>query len=154
MAGKAQHEIFMDLALKQAQIAASEGEVPVGAVVVKDGEVIATGRNARESDNDPTAHAELIAVRRAAETLGTWRLSGCTVYVTLEPCPMCAGAMMLARIDRCVFGAMDPKGGFCGSLADISSDVRLNHQYEIVSGVRGVACSTVVRDFFRALRRR
>ena len=144
----------MDLALEQAQIAASEGEVPVGAVVVKDGAVVATGRNAREGEHDPTARAELIAIRRAAAGLGTWRLSGCTVYVTLEPCPMCAGAMMLARIDRCVFGAPDPKGGFCGSLEDVSSDTRLNHQYEVVSGVRGEACSKELRDFFRALRRR
>ena len=154
MAGMAQHEMFMDLAIAQARIAASEGEVPVGAVVVKDGVVIATGRNARESANDPTAHAELIAIRRAAETLDSWRLSGCTVYVTLEPCPMCAGAMMLARIDRCVFGAMDSKGGFCGSLEDISSDPRLNHQYELVTGVRSEVCSAELRKFFRDLRRR
>lgn len=154
MAGMAQHEMFMDLALEQARTAASEGEVPVGAVVVKDGVVIASGRNARENDNDPTAHAELIAIRRASEALGSWRLSGCTVYVTLEPCPMCAGAMMLSRIDQCVFGTKDPKGGFCGSLEDISSDVRLNHQYELVTGVRREACSAVLRDFFRELRRR
>ena len=118
----------MDLALEQAQIAASEGEVPVGAVVVKDGAVVATGRNAREGQHDPTAHAELIAVRRAAAALGTWRLSGCTVYVTLEPCPMCAGAMMLARIDRCgCFGHFclrNRRSGVITLLADGRADAR------------------------------
>lgn len=137
-----------------AEEAARLGEVPVGAVVVRDGEVIARGHNLRETLQDPTAHAELLAVRRAAEVLGSWRLEGCTVYVTLEPCAMCAGAMVLARIDRCVFGCADPKGGFLGTLADLSRWPGLNHTFDVVPGVLEEACRAPLRAFFRDLRKR
>ena len=151
---EAEHERNMRLALEAARKAASEGEVPVGAVVVKDGRVIATGRNLREASHDPTAHAELLAIRDAAQALGTWRLDGCTVFVTLEPCPMCAGAMVLARIDACVFGCRDPKGGFLGTLGDLSAHPGLNHRYAVVSGVLEGECAEVLKEFFRDLRRR
>ena len=147
------HRTFMELALEAADQAALDGEVPVGAVVVKDGQVIATAGNQREATHDPTAHAELIAIRKAAEVLGDWRLEGCTVYVTLEPCPMCAGAMVLSRIERCVYGCTDPKGGFLGTLADLSSHPKLNHRFDVVDGVLAEACSQRLKDFFRALRR-
>jgi tRNA(adenine34) deaminase len=136
------HESFMREALDQARTAASIGEV-----VVCDGAVIASASNRREIDADPTAHAEMIAIREAASVLGRWRLEGCTVYVTLEPCPMCAGALHAARIDRCVYGAVDPKAGALGTLYDIASDVRLNHRYEVVSGV-------LAEEFFAGLRAR
>lgn len=136
-----------------ARRAAAIGEVPVGAVVVKDGECIARAHNRRLLDADPSAHAELVAMRRAARLLGDFRLEGCTVYVTLEPCPMCAGAMVLARITRCVFGCRDPKGGFLGSLADLSGFSGLNHSFEVLEGVAGEECSEELRRFFRELRR-
>ena len=148
------HQHFMREALHAAEQAAGQGEVPVGAVVVKDGEIVATGFNLRESIQDPTAHAELLAIRRAAAALGSWRLDGCTVYVTLEPCAMCAGAMVLARIEGCVYGCRDPKGGFMGSLGDLASDPRLNHRFPVVEGVLEQECAEVLRSFFRALRRR
>ena len=137
-----------------AKEAAGLGEVPVGAVVVRDGEVVARGHNLRETHQDPTAHAELLAVRRAAEALGSWRLEGCTVYVTLEPCAMCAGAMVLARVDRCVYGCADPKGGFLGTLADLSRWPGLNHTFEVVPGVLEAECGALLRGFFRDLRKR
>jgi tRNA(adenine34) deaminase len=146
------HEFFMELALDEARAAAAEGEVPIGAVVVCDGEVVARGSNRRELDADPTAHAELIAVRRAAAALGRWRLEGCTVYVTLEPCPMCAGALHAARVDRCVYGAVDPKAGALGTLYDIASDERLNHRYDVISGVLADESAALLRGFFAALR--
>ena len=139
-------------ALLEADAAAAIGEVPVGAVVVKDGAILATGHNLREQAQDPTAHAELLAIRRAAQALGTWRLEGCTVYVTLEPCPMCAGAMVLARVERCVYGCDDPKGGFLGTIADLSSVPELNHRYEVIRGVESEACAAKLRSFFRSLR--
>jgi tRNA(adenine34) deaminase len=141
-------------ALRLAEQAAAEGEVPVGAVVVHDGRVIATAYNTREHDQDFSAHAEFIAMREAARVLGSWRLVECTVYVTLEPCAMCAGAMVQARIERCVFGASDPKGGYLGSLGDLSSEQRLNHQFDVTGGVMGEACGRTLKRFFRALRRR
>ncbi|HEY5468821.1 MAG TPA: nucleoside deaminase, partial [Coriobacteriia bacterium] len=122
------HEFYMRQALEEARAAAAIDEVPIGAVVVCDGQVVAVGSNRREIDADPTAHAEMIAVREAARVLGRWRLEGCTVYVTLEPCPMCAGALHAARVDRCVYGAVDPKAGALGTLYDIASDERLNHR--------------------------
>jgi len=143
----------MSEALAAAKEAAKLGEVPVGAVVVRDGEVIARGHNLRETLQDPSAHAELLAVRRAAEALGSWRLAGCTVYVTLEPCAMCAGAMVLARIDRCVYGCADPKGGFLGTLADLSQWSGLNHTFEVVPGVLEEECSALLQAFFRSLRK-
>lgn len=148
------HRTFMTLALQLADQAAEAGEVPVGAVVVKDGEVLSAAANARECDHDPTAHAELIAIKQAAAKLGDWRLEGCTVYVTLEPCPMCAGAMVLARIDACVYGCTDPKGGFLGTLADLSDFPGLNHRFDVVSGVLAEDCSARLKSFFKALRQR
>lgn len=145
-------ERFMRLALEEARRAAAEGEVPIGAVVVLDGAVISSAHNRRELDHDPSAHAEFRAMTEAAQKLGRWRLSGCTVYVTLEPCLMCAGLMVNARIDRCVYGAPDPKGGALGTLFDVSHDPRLNHEFEVISGVREEECAQVLRDFFRMRR--
>ena len=146
--------LYMSLALDEARAAGAEGEAPVGAVVVCEGAVVARARNARESAADPTAHAELIAIREAAERLGRWRLSDCTLYVTLEPCPMCAGALVNARIDRVVFGASDPKAGAVGTLMDLSSDERLNHRFAVTRGVLDGECSAVLTEFFRGLRNR
>lgn len=127
-------EKYMRLALAEADAAATEGEVPIGAVVVCGGQVVARAHNRRELDLDPSAHAEFSAMVAASRALGRWRLSGCTVYVTLEPCLMCAGLMVNARIDRCVFGASDPKGGALGTLYDVSHDPRLNHEFEVTPG--------------------
>lgn len=145
-------ERFMAIALDEARSAAALGEVPIGAALVCDGEVIARAHNLRESAADPTAHAEMIAVREAAVRLGRWRLTGCTLYVTLEPCPMCAGALVNARIDRLVYGAPDPKAGAVGTLMDLSTDVRLNHRYEVTSGVLEEECAGLLTRFFRELR--
>jgi tRNA(adenine34) deaminase len=142
----------MEEALALAAEAGAAGEVPVGAVAVCEGRIVGRGRNARESANDPTAHAELLAVQDAARTLGRWRLTGVTVYVTLEPCAMCAGAMVLARIDRLVYGATDPKAGAVGSLMDLSADPRLNHRFPVERGLLGERCGDLLRDFFRAKR--
>lgn len=142
------YERYMRLALVEAGKAAACGEVPVGAVVVRDGEVVATAHNRRETDRDPTAHAEVLAIRSAAAALGAWRLSGCTLYVTIEPCPMCAGAIVLARIDELVFGAPDPKAGACGTLMDVVRDERLNHQVAVVRGVLAEECAGLMREFF------
>ena len=136
----------------RAAAAAARGEVPVGALVVRNGAVIATAGNLRETLHDPTAHAELLALRAAAEALGSWRLDGCVVYVTLEPCAMCAGAMVLARVHACVFGCRDPKGGFLGSLGDLSHWPGLNHRFDVVPGVLEADCSEALRRFFRDLR--
>ena len=124
-------ERFMELALEQARIAASLGEAPIGAVVVHEGQVIAAACNRREIDQDPAGHAEFLAMKQAAQVLGHWRLSGCTVYVTLEPCIMCAGLMHQARIDRCVYAAADPKAGALGTLYSVHADERLNHRFEV-----------------------
>lgn len=142
----------MRLALDEARKAGAAGEVPIGAVVVCGGAVVARGHNRRETDADPTAHAEMIAVREASKALGRWRLSGCTVYVTLEPCPMCAGALHAARIDRCVYGATDPKAGALGTLYDIASDERLNHRYDVTAGVLADESSAILKEFFSSLR--
>jgi tRNA(adenine34) deaminase len=149
-----QHQRFMTLALEQAEQAASLGEVPVGAVVVRDSEILAVAHNRRELDQDPTAHAEVLAMREASRLLGSWRLSGCSIYVTLEPCAMCTGAMVLARIDRCIFGCSDPKGGYLGSVGDLSQVPALNHRFDVVDGVLAPACSHQLKEFFRELRRR
>jgi tRNA(adenine34) deaminase len=139
----------MDLALEQARGATASGDVPVGAVVVDpDGAVVGSGRNRREADGDPTAHAELLALRAAARTVGSWRLDGHTLVVTLEPCPMCAGAVVLARVARIVLGAWDPKAGAAGSVWDIVRDRRVNHRVEVVGGVREPECSALLLDFF------
>lgn len=145
-------ERFMREALKEAEAAESAEEVPVGAVVVRDGRVIGRGHNQRERLADPTAHAEMIAITAAASSVGDWRLDGCTLYVTLEPCPMCAGAIVLARITRLVFGADDPKAGACGSLYTITSDPRSNHQVAVTSGVLVDECVLILRAFFERQR--
>ena len=144
---------FMREALDLAREAAAEGEVPVGAVIVRDGAVIASGRNRREVGRQALAHAEIEAIYNACAALGGWRLSGCTLYVTLEPCPMCAGAIINARIDRVVYGAPDPKAGSCGSLTDLFS-LPFNHRPVCVGGVLEEKCAGILRDFFRSLRRR
>lgn len=145
-------EDYMRMALDEARLAAEEGEVPIGAVVVHEDKVIARAYNRRETDRDPSAHAEFSAMCAAARALDRWRLTGCTVYVTLEPCLMCAGLMVNARIDRCVYGAPDPKGGALGTLFDVSHDERLNHEFEVTSGVLAEECATELRSFFRARR--
>lgn len=142
----------MRLALEQAGGCGPSGDVPVGAVVVRGGEVVAAAGNARERSQDPTAHAEILALRAAAAATGSWRLDGCTLVVTLEPCAMCAGAIVLARVDRVVVGAPDPKAGFAGSLGDLVRDPRLNHRVELTSGVLADACGDVLRAFFRQRR--
>jgi len=145
----------MEEALVEARRAADLGEVPVGAVVVaENGEILARAHNRRQIDSDPTAHAELIAIRKAAARIGDWRLEGCTVFVTLEPCPMCAGTMVMSRIERCVFGCTDPKGGFMGTLADLSQFPGLNHRFEAVGGLNAEESSEMLRLFFRNLRAR
>ena len=147
-------ELYMRLALEEAEAAAEEGEVPIGAVVVCDGRVVARAHNRREADADPSAHAEFTAMVAAARELGRWRLTGCTVYVTLEPCLMCAGLMVNARVDRCVYGAADPKGGALGTLYDVSHDERLNHAFEVTPGVLADEAADLLRSFFRARRKR
>jgi tRNA(adenine34) deaminase len=142
----------MEEALRLAREAGGRGEVPVGAVALFEGRIVGRGANARESARDPTAHAELLAIQEAASTLGRWRLTGVTLVVTLEPCAMCAGALVLARIDRLVFGARDPKAGAVGSLLDLSSDPRLNHRFEVSQGLRAEECGELLRAFFRARR--
>jgi tRNA(adenine34) deaminase len=143
----------MWLALEQAALTSAAADVPVGAVVVDaDGGVLGVGFNARELTGDPTAHAEVLALRAAAAVLGTWRLSGCTLVVTLEPCTMCAGALVLARVSRVVFGAADPKAGAVGSLWDVVRDRRLNHRPEVVGGVLERECGAVLRAFFEGRR--
>jgi tRNA(adenine34) deaminase len=145
-------EIFMRQALRQARLAAEAGEVPIGAVIVHANQVIARGCNQRETLHDPTAHAEMIAITAAADHLKSWRLGGCSLYVTLEPCLMCAGAIYLARIERLVFGAEDPKAGACGSLYDIPRDVRLNHRPAVATGVLSAESTELLREFFLSLR--
>jgi tRNA(adenine34) deaminase len=145
-------EEWMGAALAEAAEAAAAGEVPVGAVVVRGGEVLSRGQNRTRRARDPAGHAELIAIREAARRLGDWRLLDCTLYVTLEPCAMCAGAIVLARLPRLVFGAYDPKAGMCGSLGNLVQDPRLNHRVELVGGVSGRECGDLLRAFFRARR--
>lgn len=143
---------YMTMALEQARAAADAGETPVGAVIVGDGQIVATARNERESLRDPTAHAEMIAITQAAAALTSWRLSNCTLYVTLEPCPMCAGAIVQARIPRVVFGAADPKAGAVRSLYRLLEDPRLNHRAEVVVGVLAEPCGRVLTEFFQRRR--
>ena len=144
---------FMRAAILAARRAPRHRDVPVGAVVVRHGEIVARGHNRREADSDPAGHAELIAIRRAARKLSSWRLDGCTLYVTLEPCAMCAGAIVLARIPRLVFGTHDPKAGFVGSLGDLCRDARLNHRVAVESGLLAAECGEMLREFFREKRR-
>jgi tRNA(adenine34) deaminase len=144
---------WMGIALREARKAADRGEVPIGAVVVGDERVLGRGHNLREARRDPAAHAEMIAIRKAARKAESWRLSETTLYVTLEPCIMCMGAILLARIERVVFGCYDPKGGAVGSLYDLSGDRRLNHRVAVTAGVRKAECAAILSDFFAALRK-
>jgi tRNA(adenine34) deaminase len=141
-------EAFMALAIEEAGQAASHGDVPIGAVIVHDGQVVSAAGNRREADLDPTAHAEVLAIRGAAKAMGGWRLPGTTLYVTLEPCAMCAGAIVLARIPRVVFGAFDPKAGAAGSVLDVLAEPALNHRPEVTGGVLGERCGALLTDFF------
>lgn len=143
---------YMELALQQAERAPQVGEVPIGAVLVHGNEVIASGHNYRELSRDPTAHAEMIVIRKAAEQLQTWRLTETTLYVTLEPCPMCAGAIVQARIARLVFGAWDPKAGACGSILDIPAERRLNHRVAVTGGLFEQKSRALLQEFFQAKR--
>jgi tRNA(adenine34) deaminase len=152
MSGDTDDVRLMKLALEQARRCLEHGDVPVGAVVSRDGKVIASGRNQRELLQDPTAHAEVIALRQAASVVGSWRLEGCSLYVTLEPCAMCAGALVLARVDRVVFGAPDPKAGFAGSLGNLLEDERLNHRPQVDGGLLQEECGEILRDFFKERR--
>ncbi|MRI88622.1 tRNA adenosine(34) deaminase TadA [Aggregicoccus sp. 17bor-14] len=147
-------EAFMQQALALAQEAAALGEVPVGAVAVHDGKVVGTGYNRREIDRDPLAHAEVLALNQAARTLGCWRLSGVTLYVTLEPCAMCAGAMVQARVSRLVFGTLDPKAGAVGSLYNLVEEPRHNHRLQVTSGILADDCRLLLKTFFGALRQK
>lgn len=146
------HRIWMDEALAEARAAEAHDDVPVGAVVVHRGTVVARAHNERERRQDPTAHAEILALRAAARELASWRLDDCTLYVTLEPCAMCAGAVVLARVPLLVYGAADPKAGAVGSLMDLARDQRLNHRAQVVVGIREDECSAILRRFFHRRR--
>jgi tRNA(adenine34) deaminase len=147
------HEHFMQLALAEAQTAFAENEVPIGAIIVHEDRVIAAAHNQREQLHDPTAHAEMIAITQAAEAMDSWRLQGCTLYVTLEPCPMCAGAIVQARIPLVVYGASDPKAGAVATLFQLLTDRRLNHQAQIVAGVLAEPCGRILTQFFEVQRK-
>ncbi len=144
----------MEEALKEARKALEYDEVPIGAIIVKDGQIIGRGHNMRESNKSPLAHAELMAIEEAAKTLDSWRLLGTTIYVTLEPCPMCAGAIVNSRIDRLVIGADDPKSGACGSVVNLLEEGLFNHNVEITRNILGEDCSHIIRNFFKKLRGR
>ncbi len=146
-------ERYMGVAIESAKIAEDNGDVPIGAVIVREGRIIAKAYNQREQLQDPTAHAEIIALTQAASAVENWHLEGCTIYVTLEPCCMCAGALVLSRMDRLVFGCSDPKAGACGSLYNIVTDERLNHRVEVTSGVLADQCSKQLQNFFQKKRR-
>ena len=143
---------LMRLAIEQACLAEDAGDVPIGAVIARDGEVVAAAHNRRIVDADPTAHAEMLAIRAAAKALGDWRLTGCTLVVTLEPCPMCAGAIVLARLERLIYGAPDPKAGAVQTLYQLCTDERLNHRVEVVGGVLAAECGAMLTEFFRRQR--
>ena len=145
-------EYFMQMAIRDAQTALEHGDVPIGAVVVCDGEVVGEGHNERELRQDPTAHAEVIALREAARTLGSWRILDSVLYVTLEPCAMCAGAIVLARVPRVVFGCTDPKAGAAGSVLDVLAEPRLNHRPEVAGGLLAPECAALLQDFFSSRR--
>lgn len=149
-----QHEFFMKEAIEEAKKALAKDEVPIGAVIVKDGEIIGRGHNLRETSNDATTHAEIIAIRDANNAVNNWRLEECDLYVTLEPCVMCSGAAVLSRLRTIYYGPGDPKGGAAGTLMNILQDERLNHQVNVVSGVLEEDCQRLLKDFFKALRER
>jgi tRNA(adenine34) deaminase len=151
--GSLPHDAYMRLAIREAHAAFDEDEVPIGAVVVRDGKVIGSAHNMRESLHDPTAHAEMLAITQAAAALGDWRLERSTLYVTLEPCPMCAGAMVLARIPRVVYGAADPKAGAAQTLYQLLDDARLNHRAEVIAGILASECAALLSQFFEQKRR-
>lgn len=144
---------FMLLALKEAQKSYNKEEIPVGAVIVKDGQIIARGHNLKETKNDTTNHAEIIAIKKASKKLKSWRLTGCTMYVTLEPCTMCAGALIQARLDKVVIGTMDEKTGACGSVLNVLEDYKFNHKVEIEKGILEKECRDILQSFFRELRK-
>ncbi|KXZ40783.1 tRNA(adenine34) deaminase [Alkalithermobacter thermoalcaliphilus JW-YL-7 = DSM 7308] len=146
--------LFMQEALKEAYKAYIKGEVPVGAVIVKDDKVIAKAHNLRETLKDPTSHAEIIAIRKATDVINDWRLTGCTLYVTIEPCPMCAGAILQSRIDRLVVGSKDEKGGACGSRIDLMKHNLFNHNVDVTFGILENECSDIMKNFFKTLRRK
>jgi len=146
------HQDWMQVALRQAQMAFEQGEVPIGAVIVHNGQVIAVAHNEREQKNDPTAHAEILVIQRAAKVLGRWRLTDATLYVTLEPCPMCAGAIMQSRIKQLVYGAMDLKGGATGSVMNVLDYTLWNHRVDVVAGVLEEECKDILKLFFKRLR--
>jgi tRNA(adenine34) deaminase len=146
------YSYFMKEALEEAKKAYELDEVPIGAVVVKDGKIIGRGHNSRERKQDPTLHAEIIAIRQAAAELGSWRLTDCELYVTIEPCPMCAGAILQSRIPRVIYGARDPKAGCAGSLYNLLEDSRFNHRAEVVEGVLEEECAEIIRGYFRQKR--
>ena len=147
-------EFFMREALKEAQKAYDQAEVPIGAVVVLNGEIIGRGHNLREKEQDATLHAEIKAIRQANQHLGSWRLEDCELFVTLEPCPMCSGAMILARMKKVIFGAFDPKAGTAGTFMNLLQDSRFNHQVEVEQGVLEEECQEILRSFFKGLRER
>ena len=149
-----QDEDFMREAIKEAKKAEERSEVPIGAVIVMEGKIVARAYNLRENEQNAIAHAELLAIDQACKDIGSWRLEESTLYVTLEPCPMCAGAIILARVKRVVFGAADPKGGCCGTLMNLLGDERFNHQSEVTSGVLEKECGQMLSDFFRGIRER
>ena len=149
---EATHEAFMAIALEEARAAAQAGDVPVGAVIVRDGQVIARGRNLREVEKNALCHAETVAIPRACQALGGWRLPGCSLYVTLEPCPMCAGAIINARVEQVIFGASDPKAGCCGSVVDLFS-LPFNHHPQVIGGILHQECAGLLKDFFAQRRR-
>jgi tRNA(adenine34) deaminase len=150
---RSNEERFMAQAINEALNAEAIGEVPIGAVIVRDEKIIARAHNLRETSKDPTAHAEILAIRAASQILGGWRLSGCTLYVTLEPCPMCAGAIVQSRVSRVVYGACDPKAGCAGTLLDLLQEPRFNHQVDYEGGVMEEECSYLLKRFFQNLRR-
>lgn len=145
---------FMKEALKEAKKSYQKDEIPVGAVIVKAGKIIARGHNIKETKTDPTKHAEIIAIQKASKKLQTWRLSGCTMYVTLEPCSMCAGSLIQARIDKVVIGTMDEKTGACGSVLNLLSDYKFNHTVQVETGIMQEECKTILQQFFKELRAR
>ena len=151
-AATAAHERAMDLAIEQARLAEGHGDVPIGAAILRDGEPLALAGNERERRRDPTAHAEVLAIRAAAEALGGWRLADTTLYVTLEPCAMCAGAIVLARIPTVVFATPDPKAGAAGSVLNILAEPALNHRPQVIAGIREAECAALLRNFFATRR--
>lgn len=147
-----EQENYMELALNEAKKAYKKEEIPVGAIIVKDGEVISRAYNQKETKNNPIAHAEILAIERASKKLGRWRLDDCDLYVTLEPCPMCAGAIIQARIKNLYIGTMDPKTGACGSVLDLSKDFPFNHKVNTIVGIKKLECEKILKDFFKQLR--